>query len=358
MKNILAALLMLGPSALLSNALAQERLNQIQVIGSHNSYKKAIEPALLQYLMKGDSTKRLNSLQYEHITIPEQLKMGLRNLEIDVYPDSKGGKYAKPKGLEMVKAEQAFDPKGLMQKPGFKVLHIPDIDFRSSAPTFEICLKQLHDWSVANPGHIPVFITLEPKDGETNHLGTTPEPFTEQLFNELDAAIRKHLGADRLITPDMVRGNYNTLEAAVLAGNWPEMKQAKGKFLFILDNTGKNRDMYIKGHPSLKGRVLFVNAEPGTPEAAALLRNNPEDSSIPKLVKKGYIVRTRADADTREARRNDYTHFRMAEKSGAQIITTDYYKPSSFFPSSYQVQFNDGTYVRPNPVILDEKIND
>ncbi|WP_207536020.1 phosphatidylinositol-specific phospholipase C1-like protein [Desertivirga arenae] len=350
MNKVYGALLILSSFTSLSDSIAQEKLNQVQIIGSHNSYKKAIEPALLNYLMERDSTKRLNGLQYEHIGIPEQLTMGLRNLEIDVYPDPKGGKYAKPKGLEMVAPEQAFDPEGLMKKPGFKVLHIPDIDFRSSAPTFEICLKQLHDWSLANPGHVPVFITLEPKDGEKNHLGTSPEPFTEKLFDDLDATIRKHLGADHLITPDMVRGDYKTLEAAVLAGNWPEMKQARGKFMFILDNTGKNREMYIKGHPSLKGRVLFVNAEPGTPEAAALLRNNPEDTSIPELVKKGYIVRTRADADTREARKNDYTHFHMAENSGAQIITTDYYKPSTFFPSTYQVKFEDGTYVRPNPV--------
>lgn len=107
----------------------------------------------------------------------------------------------------------------------------------------------------------------------------------------------------------------------------------------------------MQGHPSLKGRAVFVNAQPGTPEAAALFRNNPEDATIPDLIKKGYIIRTRADADTKEARANDYSHFEAAKKSGAQIITTDYYKPSTFFNSPYHIKFDDGGYFRVNPIL-------
>ncbi|WP_340696702.1 Ca2+-dependent phosphoinositide-specific phospholipase C [Flavobacterium ginsengisoli] len=83
---------------------------------------------------------------------------------------------------------------------------------------------------------------------------------------------------------------------------------------------------------------------------AALFRNNAEDPTIEDLVKKGYIIRTRADSDTKEARANDYSHFEAAKKSGAQIITTDYYLPSIFFNSPYQIKYDDGSYVRNNPV--------
>ncbi|EOR93851.1 hypothetical protein ADIARSV_2988 [Arcticibacter svalbardensis MN12-7] len=331
------------------------KLNQIQVIGSHNSYKQAIEPALFKLIQAKDSTNRLGGLQYEHIAITEQLNMGLRNLEIDVYADSKGGKYAHPKGLDLVKPDQPYDTAGVMNQPGFKVLHVPDIDFRSSSLTFDDCLQKLKNWSNSNPGHIPVFITLEPKDGEKNRFGTTPEAFTPALFDELDAVIREKLGIDKLITPDMVRGNFKTLEEAVLNGNWPNLKQAKGKFLFILDNSDKKRDLYMQDHPSLKGRLIFVNAEPGKPEAATLFRNNSADPTIPELVTKGYIIRTRADSDTKEARANDYTHFKQAQNSGAQIITTDYYKPSAFFHSPYHIIFEDGSYVRKNHLF--EKLN-
>jgi len=352
MKPVTTALALIISTGALFEAHAQTddtKLNKLQVIGSHNSYKIGIEPALYKVLAAKDSAS-MSGLQYDHISITDQLNMGLRNLEIDIYADSKGGKYAHPKGLDLAKPDKAYDADGVMNKPGFKVFHVTDIDFRSWVPTFEGCLQQLKAWSDANPGHMPVFITLEPKDGKANHFGTTPEAFTTQLFDEADVVIRKNLGKDKLITPDMVRGNYKTLEEAVLAGNWPTLKNAKGKFFFLLDNSDKKMELYMQGHPSLKGRVAFVNAKPGTPEAAAMFRNNSEDASIPDLVKKGYIIRTRADSDTKEARANDYSHFTAAKNSGAQIITTDYYKPSQLFKSTYSIKFDDGKYVRLNPV--------
>ena len=339
-----------------SNAQSGDlKINQLQVIGSHNSYRQAIETDLYNLIQAKDTSRSLKGLQYTHIGITEQLNKGLRNLEIDVYADTKGGKYAHPKGLNIAKYEEAYDPKGLMNKPGFKVLHMPDIDFRTSCYTFEICLQELKKWSDANPDHIPVFITLEPKDGDANFFGTKPEDFTPELFDALDKVIRKELGNNKLITPDMVRGKYKTLEEAVLHNNWPTLKKAKGKFLFILDNNGTKRDLYALNHPSLKGRAVFINAEPGKPEAAAMFRNNAEDAEITNLVKKGYIIRTRADSDTKEARANNYSHFNAAKTSGAQIITTDYYLPSTFFNSPYQIKFDDGSYVRVNPVNGEKK---
>ena len=87
------------------------------------------------------------------------------------------------------------------------------------------------------------------------------------------------------------------------------------------------------------------------PEAATMIINNPLAPEIKGLVEKGYIIRTRADADTREARSNDKTDFMAACASGAQIITTDYYRKSTHIKSDYVVNF-DGVdkYVRMNPV--------
>jgi len=349
MKQILFTLFLAG--AIHNGIHAQNdnlKINQIQVIGSHNSYRQNIEKDLYDFIQAKDTSRSLKGLQYTHISLTEQLNKGLRNLEIDVQPDSKGGKFAHPKGLDLAKSEAAYDPKGEMKKPGFKVFHMIDIDFRTSCYTLQIALAELKKWSDANPNHIPVFITLEPKDDDS-FLGTKAEKFTPELFDALDKELRKGLG-NKLITPDMVRGKYKTLEEAVLNNNWPTLKKAKGKFLFILDNNGAKRDLYALNHPSLKGRAAFVCADPGKPEAAALLIGNSEDSRITDLVKKGYIIRTRADSDTKEARKNDYSHFEAAKKSGAQIITTDYYLPSTFFNSPYQIKYDDGTYVRVNPV--------
>ena len=325
------------------------KINEIQVIGSHNSYKKTLLPEVYEYLSKRDSQNLLPRIQYEHIPIPRQLDLGLRNLEIDVYADSKGGKYAHPKILDLVKTAQPFDPEGKMKKPGYKMIHITDIDYQTQYYTLEDCLKDLKKWSDAHPDHDPIFITLEPKDGNANAYGTEPEHYTAELFNDLDAELVKYLGKNKIITPDEIRGSYPTLNAAVLNRNWPKVQEAKGKFLFVLDNNGENRDLYIKGHPSLKGRMIFTNSAPGTAEAAALFRNDP-GPEITGLIKQGYIVRTRADADTMEARKEDYSRFEKAKASGAQIITTDYYQPSTLFKSNYKISFDHRTYERKNPV--------
>ena len=326
-------------------------INKVQIIGSHNSYKRAIDTALFS-MFKAKNPKSAMGLEYSHVGLDEQLNLGLRNLEIDIYADEKGGKYAHPKGLEWEAAAHppAYDPEGEMNKPGFKVFHVQDLDFRSNCPTFAGCLKQLKAWSDAHKDHYPVYITMNAKDAEIKAPGfTLPEKFTAEVFDRLDKEILDNLGRSYLITPDDIRGTHPTLEAAVLAGHWPMMKEARGKFIFILDEKGEHLNSYIKDHPSLKGRVLFTDSPAGTPEAAFMIMNNPKDPKIPEMVKKGYMVRTRADSDTREARSNDRSGFTAACTSGAQIITTDYYYKSTFFPSDYSVVFEDGKYMRRQP---------
>ncbi|ARK11132.1 phosphatidylinositol-specific phospholipase C1-like protein [Fibrella sp. ES10-3-2-2] len=357
MKNLLLLCLLVGSTALLIPGNVPDldtlRLNQIQCIGSHNSYKQAIAPVLMAMLKQMDST-RYNAIDYSHSSLSDQLNLGLQNLEIDVYADTKGGKYAHPKGLEWAKGQPAYDPDGVMNEPGFKVLHIQEIDFRSNCLTFRRCLDELKRWSAAHPTHYPVFITMNAKDDTIRRPGfSPPEAFTAPVLNQLDSVLLATMGRNKLIVPDDVRGQYKTLEAAVLAKNWPTMKAARGKFMFILDEQGRKREAYRAGHPSLQGRVLFTNASPGSPDAAVVILNNSIDdgATIREYVQKGYLVRTRADADTRQARTNDYRNFTAAQESGAQLITTDYYAKSTFFPSTYLIRFPDGGYLRPNPVV-------
>lgn len=330
------------------------KLNQVQVIGSHNSYKQPFDEGLWLQFEKLDSAAAYH-LQYAHPSLSEQLALGLHNLEIDVFADADGGRYSQPKGLKFSGQTSAYDSLNMLQ-PGFKVLHIPEIDFRSSCASFKECLSELKAWSEAHPDHLPVFITLEAKDGVPSQkygLEITPsEPFTAEVFDRLDQELITYLGRNHLIIPEDVKGSNESLEQAILTNGWSTLDNCLRKCLFVLDDSGRKRDIYLQGHPSLNGRILFVNADPGRPEAATLILNDPHDVQISDLVKKGYIVRTRADSNTKEARNNDYTTCEAAFASGAQIITTDYYLPSTFFSSSYQVLFPSGQYVRPNPIAL------
>ena len=116
--------------------------NQIQFMGSHNSYKQAIEPALMQVLRQSNPQAAI-ALDYAHVSLPAQLDLGLRKLELDVFYDPLGGRYATPAGLQMAPGQSVFDPQGEMTKPGFKVLHVQDLDFRSQCQRFEHCLAQI-----------------------------------------------------------------------------------------------------------------------------------------------------------------------------------------------------------------------
>jgi hypothetical protein len=242
-----------------------------------------------------------------------------------------------------------------MKSPGFKVLHEPDIDFRANVYTFQQELALLKAWSDAHPRHLPIPITMNAKDSGVDQPGyVQPLPFDKAAFDAWDAEIVRGLGRDRLITPDDVRGSYPTLEQAALAHAWPTLGNSRGKFLFVLDETGAKQETYLEGHPSLKGRIMFVNANEGRPEAAFRIVNEPlkDWAYIQYLVRSGYFVRTRADADTMEARKGDYSRWRAALISGAQVISTDYYIPNPAFGTGYHVRLPGGEPGRWNVLLL------
>ena len=60
-------------------------------------------------------------------------------------------------------------------------------------------------------------------------------------------------------------------------------------------------------------------------------------------------MRTRADADTREARANDPRRLEAALASGAQFISTDYLWADPRF-TAYVAQLPDGKTVRCTPI--------
>jgi hypothetical protein len=333
------------------------RLNQVQVLGTHNSYHLRDAPDLLAALTAFDKTLG-ESIDYTHPALPEQFsREGVRQIELDVFADPQGGRYAKRRVLSVLK--QPVDSGiAALNKPGFKVLHAQDVDFNSNCLTFVECLTAVRGWSRAHNQHLPIAILVEAKDDpvvDPLKMGfVVPPPLTATDFDALDAEIRSVFPPAELITPDSVRGKHATLEEAVRSGNgWPTLAQSRGKVLFLMDQ-GDQREIYIKGHPSLKGRVIFTNARPGEPDAAFVEMNDPNGKNldeIRKLVREGYIVRTRSDADTVEARANDTKTRENAIASGAQYVSTDYPAPDKApFAGSYVVTLPGNRAWRCNPV--------
>lgn len=337
------------------------RLNEIQVIGTHNSFHEAAPQD--EY----DQLAALNAEQaaqrtYTHPPLTTQLdEQQVRQLELDVFADAQGGLYSSP----ALRAPDAGPLDPAMDEPGTKVLHEQDVDYHSVCPTLVACLTEVEAWSDANPDHVPVAINIQFKDGPLIFPvdgQAVPEKWTTEAMDGLDEEIRSVFEPEDLITPDDVRGDAATLEEAVLADGWPTLGESRGKVMFLMINPEPYRSIYLEGHPNLEGRVLFTNAEPGQPDASYVGLDDPlaDGARIAELVEQGYLVRTRADANDVEATANDTARLDAALASGAQWISTDYPGPDGAerLGSEYVAQLPGFLAARCNPVAAPDGCTD
>lgn len=350
------------------------KINQTQLIASHNSYRLHTDSAVFAFLLQLKTSGLIpasldpNGLDYFHLPFDQQFNdYGIRGLELDVYYDPNGGLFANRKILDLMGVPSASGVAEL-DLPGFKMLHIKDVDYNTNYYTFKSGLQAIKSWSDAHPNHFPLFINIEtkedsPADNSTlAGFGFTPAiPYDATALNALDAEIKAVFGTnlDNVITPDKLKGNYATLNDMALAKAWPTIGEARGKIFFIIDGDNVH-SLYTDGHPSLTGRVAFIYATPGQAEAAFVIENDPVsgEEQIKEAVALGYMVRSRSDADTRQARNPaDYSDMDASFRSGAQIISTDYYRPdprssidTNTIWSNFKVAFPGGDIVRWNPI--------
>ena len=263
------------------------RLNQIQIIASHNSYKKRPSEKELKFLLKvKDKLGEQNNpvaLDYGHLSFDSQFTyFNVRGLEIDINPDPKGGFYYKRKINAFIHGLKQKSGVEELKMPGLKVLHIKDVDYETNYYTFKQSLVALKKWSDEHPNHLPIFINIESKDGapgdESGLLRCAGFKcgikFDLAQCDSIDSEIKSVFGNDLkgVITPDTVRGNFTTLDEMATKNAWPLLNESRGKVIFIME--GGAVDNYLVNHPALKGRVMFVYSEPGRPEAAFVKRNN------------------------------------------------------------------------------------
>ncbi|WP_367436761.1 phosphatidylinositol-specific phospholipase C domain-containing protein [Streptomyces celluloflavus] len=87
------------------------------------------------------------------------------------------------------------------------------------------CLADMKAWHDAHPGHRPVVVKVEMKDGFNAKGGRGPAEF--------DALVRGKLG-DAVYGPGDLTAGHATPDEAVRAGGWPTRDRLAGKFLFEL----------------------------------------------------------------------------------------------------------------------------
>jgi hypothetical protein len=354
--GLLAALAVAAPAT----ARDSIRMNEIQAIGSHNSYHRELtEPEQATYdqiiSTPGDYDQ---FLAYSHARIPNQFAhQNVRGLELDLFGDPEGGLWTEPLVRKRMGLGPLPDP--AWREPGIKVFHISDLDYNTTCVRLVTCLEQVRAWSDANPGHVPLPILLELKSSDRRAVeqgGVVAPAWDGPALDALDEEIRSVFSERDMITPDDLRRPGRTLEQSVLRSGWPELERARGKVLFLLDNDpGAIRNAYIAGRPSLQGRVLFTNSRRGNDDAAFVKRNEPRGAGkaeIQGLVRDGYLVRTRSDVPLQTVVSEDTEMLESALESGAQIISTDFPEigMSARYDSDFVARLPEGGTARCNPV--------
>lgn len=286
------------------------RINQLQLKASHNSYHVAMP------------NQTLAAYDYTHQPLDVQLASeGVRGFELDTH----------------LNADGTFD-----------VYHEPTGDDRSTCPKLKDCLGTLKAWSDAHPHHHTIFVSIEPKDVEGFPADSGPE--LEVYAQKLEAEVTSVIPRERLITPADVKGSAATLREAVTQSGWPTLRAGRQKFVFYLDESTTFHDVYTHGNTSLDGRLMFIDGAITDPYAAIVIRNDPRSDApdIQTALAANLIVRTRADADTVEARAGDTSRRDAALAIGAQIVSTDY--EAAVAGINYVVDVPGGAPSRCNPV--------
>ncbi len=292
--------------------IEQLQIHQLQYVGTLNSYHvrdvNKAKPGVKEW-------------NYNHAPLDVQLDRGVRSFELDLH-DRKGE---------------------------FEVFHVPIMDEGTTCRRLSDALQTERKWSDAHPRHVPISFLFELKK-EGPRLDRSINAVDSAGMDRLDAELNAVFGPERRISPDDVRGTSETLREAVRTRGWPTLAASRGKVLFILHDNGAQREIYATGHPSLRGRVMFVRSDADRDDGATLVLDDPRATEIPDMVRAGYFVRTRADSDLLANPASQPGRRDAAFASGAQILSTDFPAGEKEAKTGYSVEFADGAPARVNPV--------
>jgi hypothetical protein len=110
----------------------------------------------------------------------------------------------------------------------------------------------------------------------------------------------------------------------------------------------------MEAFPGTRGGVFFPDSAPGDPFAAFAGLDDPQTPERQRRIRDalaaGMLVRTRSDADLLEGREGDTTRATQAFASGAQVVSTDFFRPSPEVGGDFVVRVPKGVVARCNPV--------
>lgn len=268
------------------------RLNEIQYLATHNSYKKMSTALGRLFVGLGDSFDEARALKYSYKTLTEQLSLGIRSMELDV-------RYRQDK---------------------FILNHVPLVDNSSIAPDLALALEEINLYSVHNPNHLPIILIFEMKD-DWMMLDPRLKTFDSLALMQFNTLISQSFG-NRLYAPHHLVVDNLSVKETIMTHGWPEVSTLLGKIICVMHPSSINH-AYRGLSFSLDEQALFIGSHQDDinhDDASFIIHNDVDVTSIQTLVLAGYIVRTRIDESLnyREERKD------MAILSGAHILSSDF----------------------------------
>ncbi|HEV8581620.1 MAG TPA: Ca2+-dependent phosphoinositide-specific phospholipase C [Thermoanaerobaculia bacterium] len=136
------------------------------------------------------------------------------------------------------------------------------------------CLTDIREWSAGHPGHDPITLFLDKKQGFS-------QPSSQRTPADLDQLVQDKLGS-ALYEPASLRGTYSSLREAARQGNWPTMANLKGKVLVVLTADNDLLHEYVKAR--LGQAALFVAARTDEKKDIEGIPDNFKSATAPYVV--------------------------------------------------------------------------
>jgi hypothetical protein len=292
------------------------RLNHVQALGTHNSYHVQPQAPLHP------------SHKFTMPSLTDQLELhGVRQFEWDLHWHKAGH---------------------------LEVFHIPVIDQVSTCTLFTDCLEETLAWSLDHPDHFPIIVWMELKDDVDNPILGNYDTL-EWHYQDVEDDILSVFEAWALLTPDEVRGEHETLPAALSDTGWPTLGALRGRLVFVFLEDGHHRDNYLEGSPALEGKLIFVDSDTGEEPFAAFFKINNAKTSFDEVVARvseGFIVTSNVD-DVDGSEGGNQEKFAASLDSGAHFLSSNF--PESQDDGSYYAAIPGGAPVRCNPVAAPEQ---
>lgn len=289
------------------------KLDDIQMLASHNSYKK-VGPAIGRFFVGlGDSFAEAKALNYGYKNITDQLNLGIRSFEFDL-------RY---------------------RRGQFELTHVPLVDPSSQAIEFELLLEEMKLFS-DHQTHLPIIVLIEIKD-DWMVLDPFLNDFDVNALESLDKLIEDKLQTALFKPSDMV-DETDLLRDVIMNDGWPNIDSLLNQIIFIL-HPGNFTTSYYEIDQTLQSQSMFIGSyyTENLPEYASFFVQNDVDiDKIQNLVNKHFMVRTRIDSNLNFIE----SRFIDAIESGAQILTTD------FSIGRSDLDVNDVIYIENDKTII------